>query len=768
MSNKKKTRNVTVKEERSFLKKASFKKKDRKKKSLTKTLNAKKSFKQIFLGRVKRNPDGFGFFVYEDKTLEDVYIPKEEMFGVFSNDLVEITVNNSINKFGRRGKVLRVVKRACQKFIGRLYFNSIENNFFLKDSSYNWGQELLVENPIKAAEGELVLVKVTKYPNPCEKPNSNKKKDFKNTFTGEIISSIGSEFDPNTDNIRILYEHSVPIEFSKKALKNARHHGDSVKESDKINRKDLRSTPLITIDGVTAKDFDDAICVSKNSKGYKLLVAIADVSHYVLKGSSLDIEAYEKGASVYLANYVCPMLPEELSNGLCSLKPNVDRLCFCCEININLAGEVLDYTFFEGVMNSHARVTYGEAQEVLEGNQNKHSSTVYNIIKIAAELAEILNKKRMKEGSIDFNVPSIKVLINDMGAPTDLIKEERIFSHRLIEELMLITNICSAKFLDQKKTPQMYRIHEPPEKKDLSKLHIILGSFLNISINKINTNFDFQKLSEKIKEIKDSNISAIAQNFILRSMKQAQYSFNNCGHFGLNFTHYTHFTSPIRRYPDLVTHRQIKSLLNKKYTAYSKEDVTLMGATLSAAEQRAVKCERKVTSVKKCRFFESHVGKEFDGYINSLVKFGAFVTLKKFPLDGLIKLEELLNDYLIYDEDTWTLKGKRTGKIFRVGDKVRVKVLNVDISDGKIDFSLVKHFKSTVRKPLFDKLKTQTVGKKTLKRIFKNKKEDTRENNAKNRKSKKNKTTLSKATLMFSPSSSARSLSFGKKGKKKK
>ncbi len=753
MSSKKKTRKVNVKGEENSFKKAFLKKSRGKKKSplkLKESSGAKsKLFKKSFLGKIKRNPDGFGFFVSEDKTMADVYVPKEEMFGVFSNDLVEITVNNSPGKFGRRGKVLRVVKRACEKFIGRLCFNDKEGSFFLKDSSYNWGQELLVKNPIKAVEGELVLVKVTTYPNLCKKPRVNGIKD--SSFIGEIISVIGSELDSNTDNIRVLYEYSVPVEFSKKTLKDARQYGDSVKEGDKKGRRDLRNMPLITIDGATAKDFDDAVYVSKVFKGYKLLVAIADVSHYVPKGSSLDIQAYEKGSSVYLANYVCPMLPEELSNGLCSLNPKVDRLCFCCEININLEGEVLNYTFFEGLMNSHGRVTYGEAQEVLEGNKSKHSSVVCNNIKMAAQLAKVLNEKRMKEGSIDFNVPAIKVLVNDMGEPTDLIKEERIFSHRLVEELMLITNICSAKFLDKKQTPQIYRVHEPPEKEDLLKLHIILGSFLNIPIDKVSTNFDFQKLSKKMEEIKDPSLSSIAQSFILRSMKQAQYSFNNCGHFGLNFKHYTHFTSPIRRYPDLVIHRQIKSQLNKKYTPYSQEDVALMGTTLSAAEQRAVKCERKVISIKKCRFFESYIGKEFDGYINSLVKFGAFVTLREFPLDGLIKLEELSSDYLVYNEDTWTLRGRRTGKTFRVGDKVRIKVLNVDTSDGKIDFSLVKHFKSTVRNPAAHKLKTQTVEKKTSTRGFK---------------SKKNKANSGKVVLMSS--ASARGLSLRKKNKKRK
>lgn len=726
------------------------------------------------VGKIKRNPDGFGFFVCEDDTVEDVYVPKEEMFGVFSNDTIEISINSRGGKFGRRGKVLDVLERASDRFIGRLYFNSTDQTYFLKDSAHNWGQELMVTNDIDATEGELVLVEVIKFPDPRNKPASHRKKDFRGTFTGAIISSIGSEVDPNTDNIRILHEHSVPVEFTDKAIKEAQWHGDTVKEADKVDRKDLRKTPLITIDGVTAKDFDDAICVVKIPGGYKLTVAIADVSHYVKKGTTLDKEAYNKGTSVYLANYVCPMLPEELSNGLCSLNPKVDRLCFCCEMSISPTGEVLNFEFFEGVMNSHARVTYGEAQEVLEDSKSEHPEIVCDVIKLAAELSEILNKKRMKEGSIDFNVPSVKVLVNDVGEPTDLVKEERIFSHRLIEELMLVTNICSSKYLSKKNVSQLYRVHEPPEKENLSKLHMLLGSFLSMDIGKIRNSFDFQKLSNQMNEIEDSNVSAIAQGFILRSMKQAQYSDKHLGHFGLGFSHYAHFTSPIRRYPDLVIHRQIKSILSKKNRRYSEEDVATMGVILSAAEQRAVKAERKVTSVKKARFFESHVGEEFDGYISSLVKFGAFVTLREYPLDGLIKLDALGNDHFVYDEDTWTMRGKKTGKTFRVGDKLKIEVLNVDVSDGKIDFGLVDHSEGTVRKPFYDKFRTEVVEEKDAKRTFKGRRERggfTRNSKDSDEDGEKRgvKKLGGKIASMFSSSSSSRGISFGSnKGKKKK
>jgi len=754
------------------------------------TPESKKTARGALLGRIKRNPDGFGFFICEDTSVEDVYIPKEEMYGVFSNDTVEIRVNRRAGKFGTRGEVIKVVERDSDRFIGRLNYNSNFNEFFLKDSAHNWGQDLVVSNEIGAKDGELVVVEIENYPDPQKKPKSMKRNELWGTFTGSIHSSIGSEVDPNTDNLRILHEHSVPIEFSEKALKEARKHGDSVKEADKKGRVDLRNKCLITIDGVTAKDFDDAVYVEHTkSGGYKLIVAIADVSHYVPKGTTLDGEAYNKGTSVYLANYVCPMLPEELSNGLCSLNPKVDRLCFCCEISFDSKAEVENFKFFEGVMNSHARVTYGEAQEVLEGSKGEHPQIVNDVIKRAAELSEKLNKKRMQEGSVDFNVPAVKVLVNDSGEPTDLVNEERIFAHRLIEELMLVTNICSSKFLESKNVAQLFRVHEPPDTEDLTKLSSMLKTFLNTSVGRIKSSFDFQKLSKKLEVVEDKNVSAIAQGFILRSMKQAQYSAQNQGHFGLNFTHYAHFTSPIRRYPDLVIHRQIKSILNKKYTAYPEEDVSSMGVILSAAEQRAVKSERKVISVKKGRFFESYVGEEFDGYISSVVKFGAFVTLREFPIDGLIKLDELSGDFFAYDEENWCLRGRKTGKTFRVGDKIKIKVLNVSVTDGNIDFGLVEHFGSKVdddSKPKKDRFFDRFISegdpeprrkkKKSKSKSYKpsrdkeNKKFDKgEESSEKSSKKKKPKGKIASGIAsMFSSSSKSRGLAFGKKKPKKK
>ncbi len=765
--------------------------------------------KKIYRGRVKRNPDGFGFFISESEEIEDIYIPKEEMRGVFTNDIVKITVDRKSGRFGTRGKVKEIVERSSLRCVGRLNFNESNGTYFLKDSAHGWGQTLNVQNPESYPEGDLVLVEISSYPELGETEG----------FDSEVISSLGSSVDPNTDNIRILHESKVPIEFSKKALKEAKSLGDVVREKDKKNRKDLRDTCLITIDGVTAKDFDDAIYVKKNKNGtFKLIVAIADVSFYINKDSTLDNEAYQKGTSVYLSNFVCPMLPESISNGLCSLNPNVDRLAFCCDMTISNTGEVKNYEFYEALIKSHARVTYGEAQEFIETQKSEFSDSVKLNIMDAQDLALVLNEARMESGSIDFDLPAVKVLVDDSGEATDLVKEDRIFAHRLIEELMLITNICASKFIEKHKQEQLYRIHEPPDNENLAKLESLLGQFLGGKIGKIKSSFDFQRLNKKLEDLTTPILKTIVQGMTLRSLKQAQYSSNNQGHFGLGFTHYAHFTSPIRRYPDLVIHRQIKSILkvsSKKDEPYAADEMSSMGAILSAAEQRAVKAERKVTSIKKARFFERFVGHEFSGYISSMAKFGLFVTLREYPLDGLVKVDDLSGDYFIFDEDTLTLKGKRSKKIFRVGDKVTVRVASVSVEDGKIDFELLSHKeqnipkgssadrppsrgsksdknpykksgkgknsktsksnkksskktdKKTKSKKKFNKRSSEISDEQENKKSYKKKsfdKDDERSSKSSNKEKKPN---LKKASSLFSSSFNARGLSFSKNKKKK-
>lgn len=705
-------------------------------------------------GKVKRHPDGFGFFIPHDRKSDDLYISKEDMVGVFSNDSVRI-IEKKQRGGGRpgfkRAEVVEILKRGSDRHIGRLKKDK-EGHFYVSDSAYSWGMELPIEGEIAAVEGELVLVEIKSFPD-------KKGRGFK----GRIVSSLGKDFNPSQDNMRVLYESSAPMEFSKKVLKEARALGSEVDEKDKVGRKDLRNLTFVTIDGVTAKDFDDAVFYERNGDRSRLIVAIADVSHYVRRGSALDASAYERGTSIYLSNFVCPMLPEEISNGLCSLNPNVDRLSFCCDMRINSDGEVQSFEFYEAVIKSHARVTYGEAQELIDGVGVPKLDHVAEMIRGSAQLATILNEKRMREGSIDFDIPGTKALVNDAGEPVDLIREERIFSNRLIEEFMLVTNICAARYLSKKNKAQLYRIHETPEKENTFALKKSLSSFLKIAPKPLATSHDFQKLSKEIESIDDSSLRQIASGIILRSMKQAKYSDEELGHFGLGFSHYSHFTSPIRRYPDLVIHRQIKSALGIPVSGYSDDEVSEMGPVLSAAEQRAVKAERRVTAIKKTRFLEKHLGEEFDGYVSSLARFGVFVSLKSIPIDGLVKVEELYPDHYIYDEETLTLRGRKTGLTIRLGDYVRVQVANVNVEDGKIDFTLLELQKNPKINDSSDREDFVASKLGGFERSSKPKRPRKGKGKGKGKSSKKSKKS---GKMSFSSSSAARGMGFGR-GKKK-
>jgi ribonuclease R len=505
----------------------------------------------------------------------------------------------------------------------------------------------------------------------------------------KVVEVLGDGFDPLNDAKRVLFSHQIPTEFPGKVLKECESLPEEVTEEDFGNRKDLRKLDFVTIDGATAKDFDDAIFVKSSRSGFRAWIAIADVSHYVKPSTEIDKEAYKRGNSTYFPNLVIPMLPEQLSNNLCSLKPKVPRLAMVAEVDLDHSGVVQKSSFYPAVIESKARVIYGEAQEIIDGNTPKHLQHVEKAILKAYDLAKILTKKRRKEGSLNIEVPETQILLDEASNPIDIIKADRIYAHQLIEEMMLVANVAVAMFFVDKKLPCLFRIHEPPPAEKLQFLNKFLERFGKTKVG-YGGNIR-KKINKALQEFQGKPLEQILNILTLRSMSQAQYSAENLGHFGLGFDDYLHFTSPIRRYPDLIIHRLLKSHTDKTDKLSSDEGRLLLhsaGVHLTACEQRSQKSEWDYLGIKKARFMEQHLGREFTGVVCSVTRFGIFVLLREFDVDGLVKIENLGNDRFVYDEENIELVGKRTGTKFSLGDTLEVQVAATDPELGRMDFIL--------------------------------------------------------------------------------
>lgn len=644
------------------------------------TLSVKsKIVPRLLHGTIKRHPDGFGFFIPEDVEHPDVFIPAQAMKTAMTNDKVSITAEQE--RDGRyRGEILNILERSQKKIAGA-YTDWNTSYGLIRDEGKGWGKDLKIplDKTLNAKKGELVIARITEYPD-------------KGDFTGEVVEIIGDIEDALNDIKRVVVANNIPEEFRPETLAEAKSFAANPSESDFAGRKDLRDLNIITIDGATAKDFDDAVSVEMTGQGFHLVVAIADVSHYVKSETSMDKDAYERGTSVYFPNFVIPMLPEALSNGLCSLNPHVPRLALVADMYFDFTGVMTSSTFYEAVIESKARVIYGEAQEIIDapngdGPTHKKLAHVRDNILRCADLAKILMAKRFKEGSLDLEVPETELLIDGSGEPVDIIKSERLFAHRLIEEMMLAANVAVAKEFAKKDIPAIFRTHEPPDPLKIAMLEKFMKSFgghVHLSGERLQ-----KKLTKALHEFTNEVQSQVIHMLTLRSMSQAKYTLENIGHFGLGFDYYTHFTSPIRRYPDLIVHRLLKNIIGVNgYRLMADEDIQTAGTWLSACEQRSAKSERQIQAIKKARFMKRLVGQSFDGMISSVTKFGVFVLLREYNIDGLIRLDDLGGDKWEFDEENLRLVAKRSGLSYELGDRVRVTVSSTDIEQGQVNFLL--------------------------------------------------------------------------------
>lgn len=659
-------------------------------------------------GTVQGHRDGHGFLVRDDR-LPDLYLSQQEMRAVLHRDRVRARIVRYDRKGRPEGRILEILERRKSPIIGRLLHES--GIWLVAPEDKRYGQDIMVpKNAIaNATAGQVVAIELTEPPSLYSQP------------MGRVTEVLGEIDDPGMEIEIAVRKYEVPHRFSPEALAQAASLPDKIRPADRKHRIDLTDVPLVTIDGEDARDFDDAVYCepakigrTKAPNAWRLVVAIADVSHYVRPGEALDEDAYERATSVYFPRRVIPMLPEKISNGLCSLNPDEDRLAMVCDMVVDAHGEVHAYQFFPAVICSHARFTYTEVAAILANTRGPEAARRKELVPHLLHLHEVyraLLKQRAKRGAVDFETTETQIVCDENGRIEKIVPRVRNEAHRLIEEAMLAANVCSADFIARAKHPALYRVHEgpTPEKRTLLQNYLkALG--LGLSVSDDPKPGEFQAIATATKDRPDAQQ---IHTMLLRSMQQAIYTGTNAGHFGLAYEAYTHFTSPIRRYPDLLVHRVIKALLSgKRYhllggsveeavkpRAGSKpakgagaelEQWEAVGAHCSTNERRADEASRDVEAWLKCRYMREHLGEEFGGAVSAVTSFGLFVTLDALYVEGLVHITELGGEYFRFDEARQELRGERSGTRYHVGSRVRVQVSRVDLDGRKIDFRLVR------------------------------------------------------------------------------
>ena len=626
-------------------------------------------------GKVQGHPDGFGFLIPEDGS-PDMFLSEKEMHKVLHGDIVMVR-QSGIDRRGRpEAKIVEVLERANSRVVGRLYEE--HGIHYVVAENRRISQDILVASggTGDAKAGQVVILEILKHPDKHAQP------------IGRIVQVLGNYADPGMEIEIALRKHDLPHEFPKDAEKQAKRFAPEVKPEDWAGREDIRNLPLVTIDGETARDFDDAVYCAPEKGGYRLVVAIADVSHYVQTNDALDREAILRGNSVYFPRRVIPMLPEELSNGLCSLNPKVDRLCMVCDMHISSSGDIGKYRFYPSVMYSNARLTYTQVAEMLaqpDGELAGKNAAIVPHLQHLYELFQKLLKARAKRGAIDFETVETQMIFTDQGKIERIVPVIRNDAHKLIEECMLAANVCAAGYLHEHQHTVLYRIHQGPTPEKLEALREFMKEFgLQLGGGEEPQAADYSKL---LKSIRGRPDHGLLQTVMLRSLRQAKYEPENVGHFGLGYEAYTHFTSPIRRYPDLLVHRAIKAVLHgKQYKPAQKWNE--LGVHCSMTERRADDATRDVEAWLKCFYMRDHLGSVFTGSVSSVTSFGMFVSLDDLYVEGLVHISELGKDYFHFDATKHQLLGERTGQRYRLGDRVQVRVVKVDMESTKIDFVL--------------------------------------------------------------------------------
>ena len=645
--------------------------------------------KDLISGRVIGHPDGFGF-LKPDEGDEDLFLSPRQMRALLHGDRAVVRVKGVDRRGRKEAAFVRILERNTLTVVGRLHVDNGVN--FVVPDNKRIAQDILVADAQlgQAKHGQIVTAEILVQPSKRKQP------------IGKIVEIIGEHMAPGMEIDVAIRAHELPYQWPPTVSDEIKGLGAVVDAAELAQRKDLRATPLVTIDGEDARDFDDAVYCTRVQKGWKLLVAIADVSHYVLPGTALDAEARNRGNSVYFPERVIPMLPEALSNGLCSLVPNEDRLCMVCELFISDDGRVYKTRFFEAVMRSHARLTYTEVAKILIQNNRSLRKKYHKLLPHLEQLYalyKILRRVREDRGTMDFDTQESRIIFGEGRKIESIVPVVRNDAHKLIEECMLVANTAAARFLQRKKMPRLVRVHDGPSDEKLKDLRVFLGEMgLSLAGGDHPKPSDYMRLMQRIVGRKDAHL---IQTVLLRSLSQAVYSGELKGHFGLALDLYCHFTSPIRRYPDLLIHRAIRHCIKGKKSStfdYTQSDLSQLGEQCSVNERRADEATRDAISWLKCEFMLDKLGEEFDGIITAVTSFGFFVELADIFVEGLVHVSTLDRDYFHFDPIGHRLDGERSGLSYRLGDSVRIKVARVDLDEKKIDFDLMQARKKSKKR----------------------------------------------------------------------